>query len=202
MAFFDELGKKISDASQGVVQKTKDTAESIKLSSAISDEEKKIKNLFTTLGEVYFNIHSDNCEEEALKDIVCQINDSKQKIADLEEQIKRLKGVIKCPYCDGEISYGSTFCNFCGKNVENVVSKGKEGAIFCTNCGQSLEQDVAFCTNCGTPVAQETVVAQEPATTEQAPVQEEPAAVFCTSCGAKLEADDKFCTSCGAKVEN
>lgn len=216
MAFFDELGKKISDASQGVVQKTKDTAETLKLNSAISDEEKKIKTLFTALGEAYFASHADNCEEQPLKNLIGQISDSKQKISDLQEQVKRLKGVVKCPYCGGEINYGSTFCNFCGKNVENFVSEKKEGTAFCTNCGTALEAGAAFCTSCGTPV--ESAPEQEPAT-EEAPVAEEAAAqepaveetseettapvnVFCTSCGTKLQPDDKFCTTCGAKVEN
>lgn len=196
MAFLDELGKKISDVSQGVVQKTKDTAETLKLNSAISDEEKKIKSLFAALGEAYFASHAADCEEQPLKDIICQISDSKQKTADLEEQVKRLKGVVKCPYCGGEINYGSTFCNFCGKNVGNYVP---ENAVFCTNCGTALEVDAAFCTNCGTPVK---------SAPEQAPVAEEtpaenpaPANVFCTSCGAKLQPDDRFCTSCGVKVE-
>ena len=198
MAFFDELGKKISDASQGVVQKTKDTAESLRLSGAISDEEKKIKGLFADLGEAFFNAHADDCEEQPLKDIVGQIADSKQKIADLEGQVKRLKGVVKCPYCGGEINYGSTFCNFCGKNVENYVP---ENTVFCTNCGTALEAGAAFCTSCGTPV--ESAPEQEPAAQEEAtPAETVAPAVFCTSCGAKLEADDKFCTSCGTKVEN
>lgn len=199
MAFFDELGKKISDASQGVVQKTKDTAESLRLSGAISDEEKKIKGLFADLGEAFFNAHADDCEEQPLKDIVGQIADSKQKIADLEEQVKRLKGVVKCPYCGGEINYGSTFCNFCGKNVESYVP---ENTVFCTNCGTALEAGAAFCTGCGNPV-EASPAEQEPAAQEEAiPAETVAPAVFCTSCGAKLEADDKFCTSCGTKVEN
>ena len=52
MAFFDELGKKISQTSQGVVQKTKDTAEVIKLNGMISDEEKRINNLYTQIEDL------------------------------------------------------------------------------------------------------------------------------------------------------
>lgn len=46
MAFFDDLGKKITQTGQGVVQKTKDTAETIKLNGMISDEEKNIVNFY------------------------------------------------------------------------------------------------------------------------------------------------------------
>lgn len=47
MAFFDEIGKKISQTGQGVVQKTKDMADVAKLNSLISEEEEKsIKIIF------------------------------------------------------------------------------------------------------------------------------------------------------------
>ncbi len=155
MAFLDELGKKISDASQGVVQKTKDTAQILKLSSALSDEEKKINSLFAALGKEYFNAHAETCEEEPFKDIISQITDAKNTAADLEDQIKRLKGFIKCPYCSNQIVYGATFCSFCGKNVENYVPENKETALFCTNCGTALQDDDRFCTSCGTKVGKE-----------------------------------------------
>ncbi len=197
MAFFDELGKKISDASQGVVQKTKDTAETLKLNSAISDEEKKIQTLFADLGEAFFNAHADDCEEAALKDIVGEIIASKQKIEELSEQVRRLKGIIDCPYCGKQISYGVTFCSFCGKNVEEALAdKQEEASAFCTNCGAAIEGGSAFCTSCGTPVAQEPAPAQEP---EAETVPEAPA-LHCTNCGAVIEGGSAFCTSCGTPV--
>ena len=39
MSFFDDLGKKLSQAGQTAVQKTKEMADVAKLNSAISDEE-------------------------------------------------------------------------------------------------------------------------------------------------------------------
>ena len=41
MAFFDDLGKKISQAGQNAVQKTKEMTDIARINGMISDEEKK-----------------------------------------------------------------------------------------------------------------------------------------------------------------
>ena len=55
MAFLDDLGKKISNAAQTTVQKSKDLADSAKNSMAISAEEKEINRLYQELGAWYYN---------------------------------------------------------------------------------------------------------------------------------------------------
>ncbi|NYB73258.1 hypothetical protein HZF24_03800 [Sedimentibacter hydroxybenzoicus DSM 7310] len=46
MAFLNNLGKKISDAAGTATEKAKDFAETTKLNSAISSEEKQINQYF------------------------------------------------------------------------------------------------------------------------------------------------------------
>ena len=46
MSFFDNIGKTISDVSQGAIQKGKGMADVVKFNSLISEEEKKINGLF------------------------------------------------------------------------------------------------------------------------------------------------------------
>ena len=41
MAFFDQLGQKLTQTSQDAVKKTKDMAEAVRLNSAVADEGKK-----------------------------------------------------------------------------------------------------------------------------------------------------------------
>ena len=44
MAFFDELGKKVSEAGQKTLQKTKELSDTARLNSMLSDEERRIDN--------------------------------------------------------------------------------------------------------------------------------------------------------------
>ena len=43
MAFFEEIGKRLTNAGQNVAQQTKNLADVAQLNSAISDKEKKIR---------------------------------------------------------------------------------------------------------------------------------------------------------------
>ena len=49
MAFFDELGKKISVTGQNVMQKAKGMADITSLKSQINEEQKKLINIVRTL---------------------------------------------------------------------------------------------------------------------------------------------------------
>ena len=57
MAFFDEVGKKLTQASQDAIQKTKDMADITKYNSAISSEEKVLNDIYMQLGKVFYENH-------------------------------------------------------------------------------------------------------------------------------------------------
>ena len=190
MAFLDEIGKKISQTSQGMVQKTKDTAETMRLNGAISDEEKRIQNLYLEIGKAYFELHADDCEE-ALKELVLGIKEAQTKIEDYQEQVKRLKGIVRCAVCGGEVPYGAPFCSSCGSKMmnENTVEPTAESNVRrCANCGLPLADGIAFCTNCGTK-----------AEVAPAPVAA-PAVRTCANCGNVLADGMAFCMNCGTPV--
>lgn len=188
MAFLDEIGKKISQTGQDMVQKTKDTAESLKLSSAVSDEEKRIQGLYLEIGKRYFELHADSYEAE-MEELVLSIKEANTKIAAYNEQIKRLKGIVRCPVCGGEVPYGAPFCASCGSRMvnENTSAPAAESNVRrCRQCGLPLAAGAGFCTNCGTP----------------APLDPAEAAVRrCSRCGNVLADGVMFCTNCGNKVE-
>ncbi len=156
MAFFDELGKKISQTGQGVVQKTKDATETLKLNSMISDEEKRVNELYTEIGKKYFELHSETFETE-LENMINGIKQSQSRISAFSEQVKKLKGVVRCPNCGGEVAYNSQFCNLCGAamNSPTAASTRQNANVnrYCPVCGAAVSQDKAFCTNCGNKMA-------------------------------------------------
>ena len=53
MAFFDDLSKKLSQATQTTVQKAQEMAEVAKLNSMVNDEEKRIESAYSQIGKTY-----------------------------------------------------------------------------------------------------------------------------------------------------
>ena len=57
MAFFDNLSKKVSEAGQKTIQKTKELADTSRLNAMIADEEKAINNAYYQIGKLYVSLH-------------------------------------------------------------------------------------------------------------------------------------------------
>ena len=177
MGFFDDFGKKISDASQGAIAKTKDFADVAKLNSNISDEERRINNAYQQIGKLYFEMHLEDFED-CFKDHFAAINESLGKIQDYRQQITNIKGVVKCPNCGAEVPKDSAFCSSCGTPVPKQDVPAAEAEEVSAPEAAPVE----------TPV-------------EEAPAVEAPVEKKCPSCGATLEDGALFCTNCGTKVE-
>ncbi len=211
MAFFDDLGKKITQTGQGVVQKTKDTAETIKLNGMISDEEKNIVNFYAEIGRLYFELHADSYEP-AFEHMISGIKEAKAKTENYAEQVKKLKGVFNCPNCGGEVSYGASFCSSCGAkmNVQNSVDRADNSDVrHCVGCGAPLNPGMAFCTNCGTKV--EPIGALNPVDDrveyDTSAMQgfadaAAPTTKICPACGKEIAVNAKFCIGCGSRIED
>lgn len=154
MGIFDEVGKKISQAGQGAISKTKDFADVAKLNSNISDEQNRITSAYTEIGKLYFETHADNFED-CFATQFASIKEAMTKINDYEKQIVDIKGVVKCPRCGAEVSKDAAFCATCGNAI--VVEKPVTEAVNsnekkCPNCGVPISEGAAFCVNCGTKV--------------------------------------------------
>lgn len=113
MAFFDELGKKISQAGQTVAQKTKELADITKINSAVSDEERKIDDSYREIGKLYVSLHAENPDVDFAA-LIAGIHEAESKIAEYKQQIKDIKGVVCCEKCGAEISNSAAFCSVCG----------------------------------------------------------------------------------------
>mgnify|MGYP000945981940 CR=1 FL=1 len=123
MGFFDELGKKISDASQDVMQKGKEMADTAKFNSMIHDEEKKITAVYSKIGKKYFEDFK-NAPAEGFKDFVDEIHAAQAKIAEIQEKLKALKDDVT-------------------EKVENVAEKAKDAAEKAKDVASSTVEQVA-----------------------------------------------------------
>jgi hypothetical protein len=153
MAFFEDLGKKVSQTGQDAIKKTKILAETTKINSQISGEKRVIAENFSKLGEKYCELYSDSPDEN-LAPFIAAVREAYQKIADYEEQIIRLKGAECCPKCGAEIKDGAQFCVSCGARFEPATPAADTPTAqplprVCRGCGAPLADGVRFCGSCG-----------------------------------------------------
>ena len=162
MALFDDIKKKVTDSTQSAVKATKELAETSKLNSQISDEQRKIASLYSEVGKQYFAEYGAT-SGGPLDELCAQIIAANEQIANLQAEIQVIKGVKTCPTCGAELPVTSGFCGKCGTAVETPVVAEPEPEIepaaeaevepqprFCSNCGTELEDGAMFCGNCGT----------------------------------------------------
>ena len=141
-----DIGKKISQAGQNVLRGTKDLADTTKMNSIVTEEQRKLGNVFMQIGHRYYERHVNDPDEE-LADLCAGVTASLEKIASLREEISRIKGVRKCPQCGAEVSVTFVFCGACGWKAAQGEPGGRPDA--CPNCGAALKDGAAFCTECG-----------------------------------------------------
>lgn len=150
MAFFDDLTKKVSKATQTVAQKGRDIADITKMNIAIAEEEKKIEELYKKIGKLFVERVGGSVEGE-FADMVSEIKAAEAKIEDCKQQIKDLKGIVICPKCGNELSAEAAFCNNCGEKITKAEQPKEEvnAKPVCKKCGAEVSADAAFCNNCG-----------------------------------------------------
>lgn len=152
MALFEQIGKRIADVGQGVAQQTKNFAEVTRLNSSISEREKKIAQIYSAIGQAYYERHKDDTAAEDLEKIV-EIKALLSEIGQFREEIVRIKGIASCPVCGAEVNSDAVFCNSCGAKLPQaspVAGETSENAKLCPNCNKPVSEGNLFCTFCGT----------------------------------------------------
>lgn len=149
MAFFEQLGKKISDAGQGVAQQTKNLADIAKLNNMVSGKEKRIAALYSEIGKAYYESHKNDAVAEE-KAGISEINTLFAEIEQHRDEISRIKGIKKCPNCGADVASGSAFCNSCGQALaqDEPAPAPTDGKV-CKSCGAAVPDGNLFCNNCG-----------------------------------------------------
>ena len=201
MAFWSDLGKKISDTTQSVVEKTKTSTDIMRLNGLISDEERNVQRIYAEIGRKYMELHGADGDPD-FAGLMQEYQTSKAKMEEYRSQIRRNKHLLICAGCGAEIPETVLYCTRCG--AENPVGKRlaeeqrqreeaeraardadlQAAAVpqtepqpeFCARCGQPRTAGAMFCTFCGAqfvpPVAAAPV---EPPAAPAAPAPESPA---------------------------
>lgn len=151
MAFFDDLGKKITNAGQSTVKKTQEFASVSKLNGQISEEERNQNKLYYQIGKLYFSKHQNDCEDEFVL-MIRNIIESEARIKEYRHEIAVIKGIVVCPKCGAENEVGSAFCTACGEAIPREAAMVDDNMVKCSSCGQFVSKGVRFCTSCGKPL--------------------------------------------------
>ena len=209
MAFFDDLGKKLTSVSQTAVQKTKDVADIAKINAEISELERTANHLYFQIGKLYVAKHTTDYESD-FAGMIASVIESERKIAECRQRIQDIKGVVRCEKCGADIPVGAAFCSYCGAPTpKSTASSNTQNLEKCASCGAMIPQGTRFCTACGKPMLRDAVPAALPdaqeapeqvpsPSAEQAP--EAASEKICPSCGTSNEPDCAFCTECGHKL--
>lgn len=146
MAFFDKLGDKLTQTSQSAVQKTKDVAETLRLSNLISEKERRCGELYREIGQRWY-AQLDGEAPEPFRAFASELKSLEAELDRLRESVRQLKGLQVCPACGKEQPYGTAFCNGCGEKLPEPPPPAAERR--CPACGLPVAPDMLFCTNCG-----------------------------------------------------
>ena len=197
MAFFENLSKTVTGVSQKTIAKTKELADTSRLNSMISEEEKVITNQYFQIGKLYVSIHKDDFEDD-FAGMIGAIAEAEAKIRDYKKQIQDIKGVQRCEKCGAEVPNGAAFCSSCGASMPKMQPPISADYIKCGNCGTAVKRSMRFCTSCGKPMEEVNDASAVPVTEQTVVVEQDK---VCPNCGAKVEDGLAFCTECGTKLQ-
>lgn len=90
MAFFDELGRRISGVSRVAARKAKEMTDIGGLKLQIADENRKLSRLYENLGREYYDMCKDQPDED-LEGLVNQVRNVVEKISGLQQEISQVE---------------------------------------------------------------------------------------------------------------
>ena len=135
MAFFDELGKKLSAAAGTAADKAKDLGEITKLKTQILGVQSDINSSLLELGRKVYEQEKRNPESAYAADCTA--------ITGLHEQVESLRARIALVKSDDASD------DDCVINTEEAPEEEGTPAVKCPACGEPAQPGAAFCTKCG-----------------------------------------------------
>ena len=152
MAFFDDLGAKLSKTGQKTMQKANDLADITKLNMRTGELNKAIQELYAKVGEQYYALHREQ-PEEALASLCGEIDAANQELEQIRADVQRIRPIKVCPSCGYENPSDASFCCKCSAALPELPRREEAGGPVCPSCGAPVMEGAAFCTKCGTRLA-------------------------------------------------
>ena len=148
MAFWEGMKNRLNDAGDAFVDKTRRLAMIARADGMMSDIKRDRDRLYSQLGRMFYEDKYGKMKIKTLEKRLAELKDDDPKktltlkvlelkqneirYEELEEEKKRLKGIVKCPECGNDVTPDSEFCTRCGtrmlrvKAAENAIEKTDE----------------------------------------------------------------------------
>lgn len=222
MEFFNNVGKTLTETSQGAVQKTKEMAEIVKLNASISEENKKIGTLQQEIGVLV----SDSFQSLDKGALIACLNERERQKSEQADSAEMMSGEPEenvWPEAAAQTEEGiringgemSVSADTSGTEIQIRETLAENGDILqrivqikvCQETIAAYQEQIRVlkgvkkCPHCGGEVPQNAVFCGScgrKVTEEE--LKEETGVRFCTVCGAKVEPDFAFCVNCGQKL--
>ena len=122
MGFFNDIGKKTTEATSKITKETK-------LKLKMSENKGKISDLYEAIGKKVYEKHvreenisiKDELQEECEK-----IDELTKQIEEARQEVLKLNKKRQCSKCYAEIEKDAAFCSKCGTKQEPEVEVAKE----------------------------------------------------------------------------
>ncbi|MEG1719625.1 MAG: zinc ribbon domain-containing protein, partial [Clostridia bacterium] len=114
----DETVEKARCAADVTAKKAGEILDIAKVNIKISDYKNNLEKLYNKIGKlVYDATKNDSDNSTEINDLILIVNESIEKIEDLQEQLSTLRGLKKCPNCFKNNPKDSVFCSSCGSEL-------------------------------------------------------------------------------------
>lgn len=187
MAFFEQLGKTINDASDSLKRKTQNFTEVNSLEKQVNSNQSVVQNMYAEIGRAYYEAHKAD-EQDVYAEQCRVITNALNQIAQLQDQIRIKKGIQLCPNCGAQLAPGSVFCAGCGAQVAQPAQQ-MNGMPQGGSAGTQAPNMQA-----GNAAPQAPVQQMDNASPQMQNAR------FCGQCGSQIPADSAFCPVCGQRI--
>ena len=124
---FEIISKKLKQFSKDTVTEVQKLNEVRQLNAGINDEKKQLELIYAAMGKKLWQQYKE-APLEGFEDEMRTIEEKYSKIDLLQDQIRRVKGVVLCPCCNTEMAATERFCSNCGSKMPEVISIPEEEA--------------------------------------------------------------------------
>jgi DNA repair exonuclease SbcCD ATPase subunit len=146
MAFFQDLGKKITNAAQDASKKTSELIEISKLNSSINAEKSAISEVQKKIGGTVYGMFTagEQLPASLLADVQT-IAEKYQSITNLENKIAEIKAEAEKAKEEAAAQNQAA----AAAAAYRAPGAAPAGTRFCTACGAPLDTGMVFCGKCG-----------------------------------------------------
>lgn len=150
MEFFNDLGRKFSQAMQTVQERTRDGVESTRISVDLRSARAELEKHLLELGRAYYESVENDGEVPAA--LVERVRDCMNLIEDLLAQRDRTRQQVRCAGCGAVHPEDARFCSNCGRPLPEKspeLPAETDDPEYCSACGAMRRDHARYCAVCG-----------------------------------------------------